>query len=161
MIMSTELLEKIKETAQTVLTEEAAELVDLLLSRDKGALLIRFLVDKSFGRDQDKTGGITVDECARLNRRIAQVMEEKNIIQQNYVLEVSSPGLDRPLVSTRDFQRCMGTVVRLVLRTPVNGENVLTGFLEDADEYRVVIRGRENEKTVVERKNIARARREI
>lgn len=151
--MSTELLEKIKETALPVLTEEAAELVDLLLSRSKGALLIRFLVDKS--------GGITVDECARLNRRIAQVMEEKNIIQQSYVLEVASPGLDRPLVSTRDFQRCLGTKARLVLRTPLNGENVLGGFLEEADEYRVVIRSSENEKTVVERKDIARARREI
>lgn len=158
--MDAELLEKIKETALPVLTEEAVELVDIRSSRSKGALLIKFLVDKSCGCAQ-KPGGITVDECACLNRRIARLMEEKDIIQQSYVLEVSSPGLDRPLVTTRDFQRCLGTEVRLVLHTPLNGQNVLSGILDEADEGMVVIHGRENEKTVVELKDIARARREI
>lgn len=151
--MDTVLLEKIKEAALPILAEEGAELVDFLLSQGKGTTLLRFLVDK--------TGGITLEDCAQLNRRIAQVLEERDVIQRSYILEVSSPGLDRPIVSTRDFQRCLGTAVKLVLHIPLNGQNVLSGFLDAVDADTIVIRGRENENTVVARKNIARARREI
>ncbi|MFH1246105.1 MAG: ribosome maturation factor RimP, partial [Candidatus Omnitrophota bacterium] len=152
-IMDTVLLDIIRETALPILAEEGAELVDFRISPSQGAAIVKFLVDK--------TGGITLEDCAQLNRRIAQVLEDKDLIQRSYILEVSSPGLDRPLVSTRDFQRCLGAAVKLVLHSPLNGRNVLSGFLDEVDADTVVIRGRENENIVVARKNIARAGREI
>ena len=153
--MDTPLLDEIKARVLPFLVRENVELVDLLVNRGRRRLILRFLVDKP--------GGITLDECARLNKEIGRLIEQEEIIQQSYVLEVSSPGLDRPLVSTKDFQRCLGQLARIVLHQPINGENVWTGFIDAVDENDVVIRtsSQDPEKLSIARKNIARARLEI
>ncbi|MBU3933692.1 MAG: ribosome maturation factor RimP, partial [Candidatus Omnitrophica bacterium] len=133
--MDHELSEQIKKQVLLLLTKEAVELVDLSISRGRRRSVIRLLVDKP--------GGITLDECARLNQEIGRLIERENIIQESYVLEVSSPGLDRPMESTRDFQRCLGQLVKIVLRKPLNRQNVWVGVMEAVDKANVVIRTEE------------------
>lgn len=145
--------EQIKKQVLPLLTKEAVELVGLIINRGRRRSVIRFLVDKP--------GGITLDECARLNQEISRLIERENIIQEGYVLEVSSPGLDRSMESTRDFQRCLGQLVKIVLHKPARRQNVWVGVLEAVDEANVIIRTEEGETLRIARENIARARLEV
>ncbi len=106
------LSEKLAKIADPFLKEMGAELVDLHIVRHKGNLTLRVLVDKL-------TGGISVNECSQLNRQIGDAIENAGLIAQYYFLEVSSPGLDRPLKTARDFARNTGREVRVFLREPV------------------------------------------
>ena len=153
MIMEEILLEEIRKLILPVLSQRGIELIELLMRRERGRSVLRFLVDKS--------GGITLDDCARLNQEIGRILDEQNIIQQSYVLEVSSPGLDRPLKSTRDFERAMEKPVRIVLHKPVHKQNVWTGFLDAVDQASIVIRTEKQQRLQIARQDIARANLEV
>jgi len=101
------------------------ELVDLERSA-KGALLRVYI---------DKPGGITVDDCAAVSNHLSRLFAVENV---NYDrLEVSSPGLDRPLRTARDFARFAGQKARLKLRVPMDGQRNFVGVLRDAETGKV------------------------
>ena len=87
------------------------ELVECVAHRQGSQWMVRLLVDK--------VGGVTIHDCARVNRAIGEALEVSNLLGERYTLEVSSPGLDRPLVSRRDFQRAIGEEVEVQLREPL------------------------------------------
>ena len=151
--MQQTLLEEIKKRVGPLLKANGMELVDLFISRGRRRSLLRFLVDKPTG--------ITLDECARLNQEISRFLDEENIVQESYVLEVSSPGLDRPMKNTRDFQRCLGQIVKIALHQPLNGQNVWIGFMDGVDEENIIIRAEQGERVRIARKDIAWAKLEI
>ena len=82
----------------------------------------------------DKAGGIEIDDCQALSERLEKVLDEKDIIRDSYILEVSSPGLDRQLKKPRDFVREQGKKVDVTLYAPVDGTKEFTGVLEGYDE---------------------------
>ena len=82
----------------------------------------------------DKAGGIEIDDCQALSERLEKVLDEKDIIEGSYILEVSSPGLDRQLKKPRDFVREQGKKVDVALYAPVDGTKEFTGVLEGYDE---------------------------
>jgi len=92
----------------------------------------------------DKAGGIEIDDCQALSERLEKVLDEKDIIEGSYILEVSSPGLDRQLRKPRDFVREQGKKVDVTLYAPVDGTKEFTGVLEgyDEDAKTVTIDGR-------------------
>lgn len=98
----TDTLEYLRKLIEPLLEEHRIELVDLELA---GGRLRIFL---------DKEGGIGVDDCARMSRTISDVLDIEDPIGGKYVLEVSSPGLDRPLRTSRDFARSIGKKVKIV-----------------------------------------------
>ena len=100
------------------------ELVDVELS-NRGRML-RIFIDKTAGGPQG-AGGITVDDCARVSNQLARVLEVDDIDYDR--LEVSSPGLDRPLKKEADFARFAGEQARLTLRVPVEGRRNFTGVM--------------------------------
>jgi len=100
------------------------ELVDVELS-NRGRML-RIFIDKTAGGPQG-AGGITVDDCARVSNQLARVLEVEDIDYDR--LEVSSPGLDRPLKKEADFARFAGEQARLTLRVPVEGRRNFTGVM--------------------------------
>ncbi len=151
--MDQALSEDIKRQVLPLLAKEGVELVELFINRGRGRSTLRFLVTKP--------GGITLDECAQLNREIGRILEQKNLIQEAYILEVSSPGLDRPMKNTRDFQRCLGEPVRIVLHESLNRENVWKGFLKEVDQANVIIQTENEQRLCISRKNIARANAEV
>jgi len=101
------------------------ELVDLERSA-KGALLRVFI---------DKPGGITVDDCALVSNHLSRVFAVENVGYDR--LEVSSPGLDRPLRTAKDFARFAGQKARLRLRVPLEGQRNFVGVLRDAETGKV------------------------
>lgn len=147
-------MEEIKKLVLPLLVEKEVELVELVIGRQRGRSVLRFLVDSP-------AGGITLAECAQLNREIGRLLDQNDIIQESYVLEVSSPGLDRPLVNTRDFQRCHGQLIKIVLHRPIDGQNVWIGSVDTVDDKDLVILTKERRRLLIARENIASAKQEV
>ena len=114
-------LDQVVSLVDPVIEDEGYQLVDVTYRREPVGWVLRAYVDRE--------GGITVGECARISRRIGDLIEAKNLIGQSYTLEVSSPGLDRPLKRDRDFNWALGKKVRLVKKRPEKGEQDLIGRL--------------------------------
>lgn len=109
------LLKELNELASLCASRENIELVELVGRFEGGRLVLRVLVDRP-------QGGITLGECALFNRQLSLLLEEKNIIDSGYVLEVSSPGLDRGLKTQKDFLRCLNKETVFFLNDLVNGK---------------------------------------
>ena len=107
-------------------------LVDIIFRLDGSGLLMSLLADKP-------QGGITLGECALLNRMIRQILDEKNMFAGQYSLEVSSPGLDRPLKTKEDFTRCLNKQVVFFLNDLINGKCEWEGVINRVNETSVFI----------------------
>ncbi len=107
---------------ESVLDEMGFELVDTEYLSEHGKWVLRIYADGE--------GGITVGDCARISREISTLIEAKDIFQHEYVLEVSSPGLNRPLKRERDFQRAVGKKVNIKMLNPVKDQKNFTGYLK-------------------------------
>ena len=127
-----------------LLNRRDVELVELVVSGSHRRQIVRIFVDRP--------DGITVDECAVLSRDIADMLDTRDPIDGTYLLEVSSPGLTRPLKTDRDFERVVGKALRLV----VDGLGVVVGTLLQvkADHLDVELQG---ERTIIEREKIQKA----
>ena len=87
----------------------------------------------------DKEGGIEIDDCQELSGRLEEVLDAEDMIKTSYILEVSSPGLDRELKKPKDFQREQGRMVDVSLFAPLDGEKVITGELGAYDGENVTV----------------------
>ncbi len=126
------LLERISELTAPLLESKQVDFVDLKLQRTKGRVFLRFFVDKP-------EGGITLDECAALNTEISIFLDESGIIQDSFVLEVSSPGLDRRLVTEKDFKRVINRNLKLFLSEALEGKLEFQGRLVNVEPEKIVI----------------------
>ncbi len=96
----------------------------------KGALLRVYI---------DSPDGITVEDCERVSHQVSGVLEVEDPIRHGYTLEVSSPGVDRPLFSPAHFQRFAGKTIRVKLAVPVNGRRNVIGILKGLEDGTVVV----------------------
>jgi len=87
----------------------------------------------------DKPGGIGIDDCQAVSEKISEVLDEKDPIEQCYYLEVSSPGLERPLKTERDFIKYKGELVEVKLFKPIDGKKIFEGELIGLIEDKIVI----------------------
>jgi ribosome maturation factor RimP len=108
---------------EPVLEEMDVELVDIEYLSEHGRWVLRIYVDQE--------GGITLDGCARVSREIGDLIDVKDILQYEYVLEISSPGLNRPLKKEKDFLRSVGNKIKVRMVAPVQGRRNFTGYLRD------------------------------
>ena len=81
----------------------------------------------------DKEGGVDLDDCQDLSRKLEELLDAQDLIKTSYILEVSSPGLDRELKKPRDFQREMGKDIDVSFFAPLDGKKVVTGPLSAYD----------------------------
>lgn len=107
-------------------------LVELIYRYQGRDLFLRVLADRP-------EGGITMGECTLLNRRISELLEGTDIIQERFVLEVYSPGADRPMKSAEDFARCLKRKARFFLLQPVEGKIEHTGVIAEVNQGSVFI----------------------
>ena len=126
------LLDRINNLILPCCEESGVELVDLDVRRFSGQVAIEILVDKH-------QGGVTIGECSGLNRKIGEALEAANLIPEDYTLEVSSPGVDRPLKTRKDFVRAVGREIRVFLSEPVAERLEHEGVIEEVQEENVVI----------------------
>ena len=118
-----EAFNKIKALAESLLQEEKMELADMELLREGRGWALRLFIDK--------TGGITLDDCASVSRQFGDQLEVEDLIPFRYTLEVSSPGLDRPLKQDQDFLRHIGNQIQVITRSPWEGRSFFEGKMLD------------------------------
>ncbi len=129
--MKSPLLEKIQERVAEVLEGTDAFLVDLALRGSDTMPVIEVFVDTD--------AGISVEECARISRRLFERLEKENDIPGNYRLDVSSPGVDRPLKLWRQYPRHVGRKMRVDVRRAAEEQETLTGTLKEVFSDRLVL----------------------
>ena len=142
---STEAL--VEELVLPITNEHNIELVDVEYVKEAGEYYLRIFIDKD--------GGVSLNDCEVITRAINPILDEKDPIKENYFLEVSSPGLDRPLKKEKDFLRYAGRDVEVKLYKAINGlkhfEAELVGLTENKT-VKLILEGEEME---LDKKDIA------
>ena len=129
-----------------VLAEHNFELWDVEYVKEAGTWYLRAYIDKE--------GGIAVDDCEVISRILSDWLDQADFIEDSYILEVSSPGLGRPLKKERDFERSLGEEVEIRLYKALNKQKEFTGILKAYDKEAVTIETAEGE-LVFNRSDIA------
>jgi ribosome maturation factor RimP len=117
--------------AEQLATSLGMEVVLVEVGGGAGRGIVRIFIDQP--------GGVTLDDCERFSKRASVLLDVEDIVPFSYVLEVSSPGLDRPLVREADFLRYAGKMVRIRLRAALEGRKNLRGRILEAGHGRVRI----------------------
>lgn len=120
-----------EELIMPVILQNNLELVDVEYVKEGGNWFLRVYIDKS--------GGINLDDCELVSRALSDILDEKDYIEDAYILEVSSPGLGRPLKKERDFEKSIGKDVNIKLYRAKNGSKEFTGTLTSFDKDTVTI----------------------
>lgn len=141
--------DKVTRLAAPECAELGFELVDVEYVKEGKDMVLRLFVDKP--------GGITADDCADLSRRLDPLLDEADPIAGSYYLQVSSPGLDRPLTREADFHRFAGSHVRLRTYTPINGRRNFQGLLRGWRDDHVILE-LDGEQMLIPFEQITRAR---
>ena len=136
-------VQMVEQLAQQVADEMSLELVEVTLQKEsRGKCLCVFV---------DKEGGLTLNDCESYHRRLQPMLEEVDYD----IMEVSSPGVDRPIKNQRDFEKNRGQQVEVKLFAPLNGSKLYQGALADMDDKQVTIALSEEEEITFERKAVA------
>jgi ribosome maturation factor RimP len=117
--------------AEPLLAEKAMELVDVEFRREGHGWVLRLYIDRE--------DGITVDDCADVSREISRYLDVEELIEHAYHLEVSSPGLERPLKKAADYVRFIGRTARIRLRDAKGEDRVLVGILRGMEKEAVIL----------------------
>ena len=142
--------DKVRQLTADLISEGGVELVDLTYRRESGGMTLRFTVDRA--------GGITIDKCGGLSRDIEQLLDDADVIEGPYNLEVQSPGLDRKLERTSDFERAIGKEIIVYTYGPVDGKREFDGKLKWVGEDSVKIELPEGADVTVPRNMISKAK---
>jgi ribosome maturation factor RimP len=108
----------------------------------------------------DKPGGITVDDTADISRVLNKKLDEVDLIKEQYFLEVSSPGVERPFKTEKDYLRNLNKLVEARLYKPIDDKKTVKGILTEKNENNIVIKSGENNFTI-ELKDLAKINRVI
>ena len=127
--------------------EHGFELVDVEYVKEAGTWYLRAYIDKE--------GGIAVDDCEVISRALSDWLDKEDFIDDSYILEVSSPGLGRPLKKEKDFVRSMGKDVDVRLYRQLNKQKEFTGALSAYDENTVTLTMEDGSQMVFEKADIA------
>lgn len=136
-----------EELIMPLITEHHFELVDVEYVKEAGTRYLRAYIDKE--------GGITIDDCELVSRAFGDALDAEDFIEESYILEVSSPGLGRPLKKDKDFARSIGKDVEIRLFKPLEKEKEFFGVLKAYDGSHVTIVRENGEELTLERAAIA------
>jgi ribosome maturation factor RimP len=150
--------EKVRDIAERILAPLGMELVDIEYKREGRQMVLRFFIDK--------TGGITLDDCGEVSRELSAILDVEDIIPGKYSLEVSSPGLNRPLKKESDYLRYIGRLVKiktfeLLPDDAGNRRKTFLGELTGFTDGTVTMRLREGQNAEIPIEKVAKANLEF
>lgn len=125
------LQEKVKDLVLPVVEDAGCELVDVEFVVENRRKVLRLLIDKS--------EGVGIDDCTLISQAVEPIIDDAEIMDSAYDLEVSSPGLDRPLITEEDLNRNKGRLVDIILKLQENGRNSYQGSLKEFDNEKITI----------------------
>ena len=123
------LLQEVQGVIEPILQSQGFELVDLEYQRESQGWVLRIYLDRE--------GGVSLEDCAGVSHEVGTVLEVKDLIPNPYVLEVSSPGLTRPLKKPQDFNKFRNQLVKIKLFEPLDGRKNFKGTLLGLEENKV------------------------
>jgi ribosome maturation factor RimP len=115
-------IEKAEAIITPVISQLGYDLLDCEYTKDQGRWILRLFIDKN-------EGAVTLDDCSKVSRALEGVLDVENVVPERYSLEVSSPGLDRPLKRRSDFEKFAGQAIKLRTLRPVNNRSNYFGKL--------------------------------
>ncbi|HIE47973.1 TPA: ribosome maturation factor RimP [Candidatus Bipolaricaulota bacterium] len=127
-----EIIRKVEALVRPLLDYEGLSLVDIEFQRERVGWVLRIYIEKE--------AGVTLKDCVQVSRELGQLLDVEDFIPYSYHLEVSSPGLDRPLKRREDFERFIGSRIRVRLSEPVQGRKNFRGEIVGCDEEGVSLR---------------------
>jgi ribosome maturation factor RimP len=142
--------EFVSELALPLAGQLSLDLVDVEYKKEGGSWYLRVFIDKE--------GGVTLDDCQALSQKLDSVLDSHDPIQHAYILEVSSPGIERPLKSIEDFKRYRGSLAEVTTFEPQEGKRKHTGYLADLAESTLILRDQKKNKNIlINMQNVASA----
>lgn len=139
--------QRTEELISPIIEQNQFELVDVEYVKEGGTWYLRAYIDKP--------GGITVDDCEVVSRALSDLLDKHDFIEDAYVLEVSSPGLGRPLKKEKDFARSIGEEVDVRTFRAISHQKEFTGILRDYDKEKIVLEMEDQELLEIARADIA------
>lgn len=125
---------RVKDIAEKVAAKRGFELVHVEIAGTKRDQVLRIYIDKP--------EGVTLDDCSLFSRDVEEVLDVEDLIPSRYVLEVSSPGIERPLYSLADFKRFTGKLAKVKTKIDVDGQKTFVGTIESVKDDRIFLQDR-------------------
>ena len=141
---------KTEQFIQPLIDANNFELVDVEFVKEGSDWYLRVYIDKD--------GGITVDDCELISRAFNEILDREDYISEQYIFEVSSPGLMRPLKKEKDYKRSVGKLIDIKLYKPVDKCKEFTGVLDSYDKDTVTIKMDDDTQKTFDRSNLAMIR---
>jgi ribosome maturation factor RimP len=155
-----DVVERVRELAARVAGTHGLQIFDVQFRREGSGLVLRVQLDRP-GPSATADDSVSVDDCARVSRDLSAVLDVEDVVANAYTLEVSSPGLDRPLRHAADYDRFSGRRAKLVVREAVDGQKFWKGILGGVDGGDVLIDGDDGRRHRVPLDVITRANLEV
>ena len=124
--MSRQITEVVQQLARPIVEQEGLELVDVEYKKEGPNWFLRDFIDRD-------DGGVDLDDCTRISEILGETLDERDPIPGAYILEVSSPGAERPLNKEKDFLKAVGKNVYITTYEPIEGQKVFEGVLHQFD----------------------------
>ncbi len=121
----------VESLAEPILLHEGFELVDITYRNESHGWVLRVFIDRE--------RGVTLDDCSRISRQLSDILDVKDVIPQSYSLEVSSPGVNRPLRKERDFEKYRGETVRVKAKPQAGNRKNFKGVLHGLRDGNVIL----------------------
>ncbi len=153
-VMNTEeIRRKVREIIKPVLKSMDVTLEDMKLTKMGRKFFLKVVIDKE--------ERVSLDDCEQVSRELEAQLDVEDPIPSSYTLEVSSPGLDRPLKNPEDFKRFCGRTIRVVTSVPIGKQTFFIGEILEANEREVVLLLPKDKKVTLQYEDISRARLEV
>ena len=151
---------QVREAAARVASSYGLDLFDVQFRREGSGMVLRVLIDRP-GPASTPDDSVGVDDCANVSRDLSAILDVEDLVPTAYTLEVSSPGLDRPLRSAMDYRRFAGRRAKLVMRVAVDGQRFFKGTLGGMEDDDVLIDAEDGRRHRVPVEVITRANLEV
>jgi ribosome maturation factor RimP len=159
-----DVIEQVRDVAARVAAAFGLEIFDVQFRREGQGMVLRVRIDRP-GPSANADDSVSVEDCVRVSRDLSALLDVDDVVPTAYTLEVSSPGLDRPLRHTEDYRRFAGRRAKLVMREPVDGQKyfkgVLGGVEQQADRAVVIVDAEDGRRHRVPVDVITRANLEV
>jgi ribosome maturation factor RimP len=145
--------ERITALAESVASQHGVDVVDIEIAGNLRRPTLRIFIEK--------TGGVSLDDCEKVSRAMSAVLDVEDPIRSPYVLEVSSPGLDRPLKRLKDFESSVGKLARIITRESIDRQNFFVGRITNVRGSDITLTLKNDSVMKIAFEQIAKARLEI
>jgi ribosome maturation factor RimP len=160
-VFSTQLIERIRAVAERVARSYNLEISDVQFRRESSGWVLRIFVDVPWDSSTPVDASPTIEDCEHVSRDVSAILDVEETIDHRYTLEVSSPGLDRPLRNAADYRRFAGRLAKIVVSEPVDGQKHFEGRLGGLEEDSIVIETRPGKRQLIPLLLVTRARLEV